>query len=282
MVSAVLVIATNMSALRAQNAMRQAQAGVQRSMERLSTGKRINSPADDPANYAIATRMAADIQGMQQASRNAQDGLSLAQTADGALDGVTGMMQRIRELATQSASGTYSDGDRANMQIEVGQLASQIRQVLSSSAFNGIGLFRPATGAGGGSDVAIQTGANAGDTQSVGIETYDLDSLSKLSVATAGDASQTMTLSDGLLKAVGTSRARLGASMSALSSSVNLLQNSIINETDVYSRIMDVDYGAETMSLTKNQLLLSAATAMLAQANTMPRKLVAMLLDPGN
>ena len=272
------VIATNSAALRAQNAIRQAQAGVQKSMERISTGKRINSPADDPANYFIAARMAADIQGMNQASRNVQDGLSLAQTADAALDGVTAMIQRIHELATAAASGTYSDDDRANMQVEVGQLAAQIGQTLSSTAFNGISLFQPAPG---GGTVTIQAGADGGDTGQVGLETYDPATLSALSVATAADASRTMTLADDLLKATGTSRARLGASMSALSSSMNVLENSVINETDAYDRIMDVDYGAETMALARNQLILDAATAMLAQANTMPRKFVAMLLDPG-
>jgi flagellin len=275
----VFVIATNAAALRAQNAIRQAQAGVQKSMERISTGKRINSPADDPANYFIAARMAADIQGMNQASRNVQDGLSLAQTADGALGDVTSMIQRIHELAIAAASGTYSDDDRANMQIEVGQLATQIGQVLSSTAFNGIALFQPASS--GGGDVTIQAGANGGDTGKVGLETYDPATLSQLSVATAADASRTMTLAEGLLKATDTSRARLGASMSALSSSMNVLENSVINETDAYDRIMDVDYGAETMALARNQLILNAATAMLAQANTMPRKFVAMLLDPG-
>jgi len=274
----VFVIATNAAALRAQNAIRQAQAGVQKSMERISTGKRINSPADDPANYFIAARMAADIQGMQQASRNVQDGLSLAQTADAALGDVTNMIQRIHELATAAASGTYSDDDRANMQVEVGQLAGQIGQILSSTAFNGIGLFQPAPGGGG---VTIQAGANGGDTRSVGLESYDPTTLAALSVATMADASHTMTLSNDLLKATGTSRARLGASMSALTSSMNVLENSVINETDAYNRIMDVDYGAETMALAKNQLILNAATAMLAQANTMPRKFVAMLLDPG-
>jgi flagellin len=209
-----------------------------------------------------------------------QDGLSLAQTADGALDSVTSMIQRIHELAVQSASGTYTDSDRANMQVEAGQLAAQIGQILSSTAFNGIGLFQAASGGGTGGGVAIQNGAAGGNSQSIGIETYDPASLAKLSVATAADASQTMTLSGDLLKAIGTSRARLGATMSALSSSANILENSIINETDAYDRIMDVDYGQETMNLTKNQLILNVATAMLAQANAMPRKLVSMLLDP--
>jgi flagellin len=274
----VLVIVTNTSAMRAQNAMRVAQAGINKSMERISTGKRINSVADDPANYFIAARMASDIAGMQQAERNVADGISMAQTADGVLGDVTDMLQRIRELATQASSGTYSGDDRANMQTEVGQLTAQIKQALSSSKFNGISLFR-STGGAGSASVTIQSGANGNGTKSVGIEDYDQTALDELNVGSADKATATLSISDTLLKAVGTSRARIGATMNTFNSTTDNLENSIINETDAYNRIMAVDYGTETTALAKNQLVMDAATAMLAQANSMPKKLVQMLLN---
>ena len=135
------VINTNSAALRAQNGSRLANKELQTAMERLSTGKRINSAKDDAAGLAIASSMTSQLKGMSQAIRNANDGISLAQTAEGALNEVTNMLQRIRELAVQSKSGTYSNDDRANMDIEVQQLKTQITDVLSNTTFNGVALF---------------------------------------------------------------------------------------------------------------------------------------------
>lgn len=272
-----LSIATNVSAMRAANAMRVAGAAVQRSMERISTGKRINSPADDPANFFIADRMASDIAGLQQSSRNVQDGISFAQTADGALSEATDMMQRIRELAVEAASGTYTDDDRANMQAEVTSLVAQIKAALTSSQFNGRDLFQPSGGADTG--VVVQSGSHAGDTRVIGVEEYDLGTLSQLSVATMSDASSSIGISDGVMKSINASRARLGATMNALSSASNNLDNQIMTESDAYHRLVDVDYGYEATQLAKNQLLMNAATAMLAQANQMPRAMIRVLLD---
>ncbi len=135
------VINTNTAALRAQNGSRVANQALQTAMERLSTGKRINSAKDDAAGLAIASSMTSQIRGMNQAIRNANDGISLAQTADGALNEVTNMLQRIRELAVQSASGTYSDDDRANLQAEVAELGAQIDDIVSNTKFNGVTVF---------------------------------------------------------------------------------------------------------------------------------------------
>src|SRR5690606_16709870 len=135
------VINTNTSAMRAQNAGRVANQALQQAMERLSTGKRINSAKDDAAGLAIASSMTSDIRGMNQAIRNANDGISFAQTAEGALNEVTNMLQRIRELAVQSASGTYSDDDRANLQAEVEQLGAQIDDIVGNTKFNGVTVF---------------------------------------------------------------------------------------------------------------------------------------------
>ena len=157
------VISTNSAALRAQNASRTASDDLSTAMERLSSGSRINSAKDDAAGLAISTSMTSQIRGMSQAIRNANDGVSLAQTADGGLSEVTSMLQRIRELATQSASGTYSDSDRANMQAEVTQLTSQISSSLTSTTFNGVKIF-DTSATGTGTTTKIQVGANSGDT----------------------------------------------------------------------------------------------------------------------
>ncbi|SFO29610.1 flagellin [Sphingomonas sp. OK281] len=162
------VIGTNIAALRSANASNSASAALSTSMERLSTGKRINSAKDDAAGMAIASSMTSQIRGMSQSIRNANDGIALAQTADGALSEVTNMLQRVRELGVQSASGTYSKDDRANMQAEVTQLTSQISSTLNSAEFNGVKLFDTTT-SGTGTKTTIQTGANGGQKVDVNI-----------------------------------------------------------------------------------------------------------------
>ena len=171
------VINTNSSALRAQNASRMAGNQLSTAMERLSSGSRINSAKDDAAGLAISTSMTSTIKGMSQAIRNANDGISLAQTADGALSEVTNMLQRVRELAVQSASGTYSDDDRGNMQAEVSQLTAQITSTLTDSKFNGVTIFDTAKAdttkafgvAGGGTKTSIQVGSGVGETVDINI-----------------------------------------------------------------------------------------------------------------
>lgn len=167
------VIGTNSSALRAANASMSANASLATAMERLSTGKRINSAKDDAAGLAIATSMTSQIKGMNQSIRNANDGISLVQTADGALGEVTNMLQRIRELAVQSASGTYSASDRDNLQAEVSQLTTQITDSLKGAQFNGVSLF----GSDAAKTVAIQVGANSGDAVTVTIDKLDTGDL---------------------------------------------------------------------------------------------------------
>jgi flagellin len=262
------VIGTNIAALRASNANTSASMSLQQSMERLSTGKRINSASDDAAGLAISNSMTSQINGMNQGIRNANDGIAMAQTADGALDEVTNMMQRIRELAVQASSGTYSSSDRTNMQTEVSQLTTQINSILTNTQFNGVNLFDGTAGTSG--TVKIQTGANAADTVSVTFadQTTALD-LSAVTVAgtdgtTANGALATL---DTAIKAVNTARAGFGASESQLQSAVNNMTSDATNLTDARSRIQDADFSAETTNLAKAQILTQASTAMLAQAN---------------
>ena len=262
------VIASNSAALRAQNGSRIANDQLNQAMARLSSGKRINSAADDAAGLAISNSMTSQINGMNQAIRNSNDGISLAQTADGALDEVTNMLQRIRELAVQASSGTYSDNDRTNMQAEVTQLSAQINSNLTNAKFNGNSLFDTA---GGATAIDIQTGYNSGDT--VSITPPDVSTLVTNTTGTGYDiSSQTaatgvLATLDTDLASVGTARANLGAAMSQLNSVVNNLTNNVTNLTAANSQISDADFSAETTNLAKAQILSQASTAMLAQAN---------------
>ena len=167
------VIGTNIAALRASNASSSASTSLEQSMERLSTGKRINSASDDAAGLAIASSLTSQIKGATQAIRNANDGISLAQTADGTLDETTNILQRLRELAVQSASGTYSDGDRTNLQAEVSQLTEQLSSSLTQANFNGVSLFDTSAG-GTGKTTTIQVGSNSGDTVDITIGNIDI------------------------------------------------------------------------------------------------------------
>ena len=256
------VINTNTAALRAQNGSRVANEALQSAMERLSTGKRINSAKDDAAGLAISSSMTSQIRGMSQAIRNANDGISLAQTADGALGEVTNMLQRIRELSVQSASGTYSADDRANLQSEVTQLGAQIDSVIANTKFNGVAVF-------GSSDVTVkvQTGYGSADQTTLTVTGINVSAASGSDISTAAGATTALTNSDAALKAVATTRSSLGAGQSRLESVVNNLSNQVVNLSDARSRIEDADFSAESTNLAKAQILNQASTAMLAQAN---------------
>ena len=269
------VINTNVSALRAQNGSRMATNDLQTAMERLSSGKRINSAKDDAAGLAISSSMTSQIRGMGQAVRNANDGMSMAQTADGALDEVTNMLQRIRELAVQAASGTYSSSDRTNLQTEVTALSSQITAITSNTKFNGVALFDGTAGASG--TVTIQTGSTASDTVNVDFTTLDLSAAGSVALGTVSGATAALASVDTLLGTVATKRAGLGASESRLTSVVNNLTSNITNLTDARSRIQDADFGAETTNLAKAQILSQASTAMLAQANQSQQNVLTLL-----
>jgi flagellin len=267
------VINTNVSALRAQNGSRTADANLQTAMARLSSGKRINSGKDDAAGLAIASSMTSQIRGMSQAVRNANDGMSMAQTADGALDEVTNMLQRIRELAVQAASGTYATADKTNLQTEVTALAGQITAITSNTKFNGVALFTGSAGSGG--TVTIQAGSSTSDTVTIDFSQLDLSAVSSINLSTS--ASGAMTSVDTLLTTVNTKRANLGASESRLTSVVNNLTSNVTNLTDARSRIEDADYGAETTNLAKAQILAQASTAMLAQANSSAQYVLSLI-----
>jgi flagellin len=265
------VIGTNVSSLRAASASTNASSALSTAMERLSTGKRINSAKDDAAGLAISTTMTSQIKGMNQGIRNANDGIAMAQTADGALGEVTNMLQRIRELATQAASDTYSTSDRGNMQTEVTALTTQIQSIVKNTQFNGTALFGvDAEGVGDGAETTkkIQTGANTNDTLDLKIGA--LTSLVNVTVTLGTDAAAAngnLATVDGIIKTVNDVRAGLGAAQSQLQSAVNNTTANVTNLSDARSRIEDADFSAETQALAKAQILSQASTAMLSQAN---------------
>ena len=256
------VIGTNVAALKATNANNSASAALSASIERLSTGKRINSAKDDAAGLAIASSFTSQIRGQSQAIRNANDGIALAQTADGALGEVTNILQRVRELAVQSASGTYATADRTNLQAEVTQLTAQLTDIQAKTTFNGVALVGTAA-----ATVAIQTGANSADTVSLAVGGVDLTAVIAADISTAAGATAALGLADTALGTVNTQRATLGAGQSRLGSVVNTLTSSVANLTDARSRIEDVDFSTETTELAKAQILSQASTALISQAN---------------
>jgi len=271
------VINTNISALRASNASIAANKMLGTAMERLSTGKRINSAKDDAAGLAIATSMTAQIKGMGQGIRNANDGISLAQTAEGALSEVSNMLQRIRELAVQGASGTFQTSDRAAMQSEVSNLTQQISDVLGNTTFNGISLFSTTVG----TDVTIdiQTGAESGQVVTLTSTAIDGTNISAaaLDVTTTALASTTMDNVDLALNDVNAARASLGGGQNRLESAVNNMTSNIANLSDARSRIEDADYSVETTNMAKAQILSQASTAMIAQANQAQQNVLTLL-----
>ena len=272
------VINTNIGALKAANASNDAGQALGTAMERLSTGKRINSAKDDAAGLAIATSMTSQVRGMNQGIRNANDGISMAQTAEGALSEVTNMLQRQRELTVQASNNTYSADDLANLASEMDALNTQITSVLANSEFNGQKLFDASAGTAG--VVSVQAGANEADAIDIDLST-NLTTDADLAAAAAVDvealAAGDIALFDTAIKTVSTVRAGLGASQNQLESAVTNLNNNITNLSDARSRIEDTDYSAETTALAKSQILSQASSAMLAQANQSQQNVLSLL-----
>jgi flagellin len=272
------VINTNIGAIKASNASNAANKMLGVAMERLSTGKRINSAKDDAAGMAIATSMTASVRGMNQGIRNANDGISLAQTAEGALSEVTNMVQRVRELAVQSASGTYQDAtDRVYMQTEVDELTAQIDQVITNTQYNGVTMFDGTT-----TTITIQAGADGSDT--VDLVMADLTTLAasggaagSYDVSSATAANTLLGTLDTELDSLSSARATLGAGQNRLESVVNNLNNNVTNLSDARSRIEDTDYSVETTAMAKAQILSQASTAMIAQANQSQQNVLSLL-----
>lgn len=275
------VIATNTNAMRATAASVSANSALSTAMERLSTGKRINSAKDDAAGLAIAASMTSQIRGMSQGIRNANDGISMAQTAEGSLDEVTNMLQRMRELAVQAGNDTYSTADKKNIAAEQKALATQIDSVLKNTQFNGQNLFDGSAGSAGDGKVVIQAGANSADTVTLDLSTDLTAAASKTTTVTAAASATTpitdLSQFDDAITEIANTRAGLGASQNQLESAVNNLTSNVTNLSDAQSRIEDADFSTESTNLAKAQILSQASTAMLAQANQSQQSVLKLL-----
>jgi flagellin len=262
-----LRIQNNVEALTAHRSLNQTSDKIAKSMERLSSGYRINRAADDAAGLSISERMRSQINGLAQANRNIQDGVSMVQTAEGNLDEVHSMLQRVRELAVQYKNGTLSSDDQAAIQTEVNQLASEIERIGGSAKFNGISLLS------GTGTVTFQVGVNDGD--SITVSTISLGS----TVGSFTDLSDAAALSaiDTAISSVSSARATFGAVQNRLDHAMASTQVYAENLTAAESRVRDVDMAAEMVELTKNQILQQAGTSMLAQANQAPQSILSLI-----
>lgn len=243
-------------------------------MERLSSGLRINRAADDPAGLAISEKMRAQIHGLNQASRNAQDAISMIQTGEGGLNETHSILQRMRELAVQAANDTNTDSDRQSIQNEINQLTEEITRIGSDTEFNTIKLLN-----GSKTSFSIQVGANAGQTMT--IETSDLRApalgIASIDVTTQSGASSAIDLFDNAIESVSHQRSKFGAYSNRLEHTISNLDNTAENLTAAESRIRDADMAREMMNQTKASILAQVAMAMMIQANQSQKSILQLL-----
>ena len=276
------VINTNVSALYSQNAMKVNSRAMSSAMQQLSTGSRINSAADDAAGLAIGQSMTSQIRGLNQAVRNANDGINMMQTAEGAMVEQSNMLQRMSELATQATNGTYNDTQRGYLNTEFTALTTQIGNIASQTTWNGRQLLDGTdTGSIGGSSgvFVFQVGQSSGHTISVTIGAMDAAglSVSGLAISNASDASAAITTIASALDTINSQRATIGAGINQLTYAADNLTNISSNVTASRSSIMDTDYAQASTQLSKTQIIQQASTAMLAQANQQPQSVLALL-----
>lgn len=275
-----MFVNTNVSALNAQRQLTNSSNALSQSFERLSSGFRINSASDDAAGLQISDRMTSQINGLNQAVRNANDGISLAQTAEGALNETTNSLQRIRQLAVQSQSGINSEEDQVAMQKEITALVTEIDRIANDTEFNNQRVFN-------GNDRSFLVGAEAGQTITVkldsGMNAADLgdgtNNISEINITTGGTvgAADALAVIDGAISKVNGMRADLGAVQNRFDSTIRNLTNVSENTASARSRIRDTDFATETAELTRNQILQQASSTILAQANQRPQSALQLL-----
>ncbi|MBP2027744.1 flagellin [Acetoanaerobium pronyense] len=274
-------INTNIAALNSHRMLQGNSLASARNLEKLSSGKRINRASDDAAGLAISEKMNAQILGLKMASKNSMDGVSLIQTAEGALNEVHSMLQRMRELAVQAANDTNQSEDREALQGEIDQLIEEIDRIGTNTEFNGIGLFNGTTVSGTfiGQKIKIQNGANS--NQMVEIELNKIDStelvLSGIGVSSNIDSNLAIGRLDDAISKISEQRAKLGAYQNRLEKTIANLDNTAENLTAARSRIQDTDMALEMSEFTKFNILQQAGTSMLAQANQQPQMMLQLL-----
>jgi flagellin len=276
-----MVINTNMGSINSQRQLTSTNNHLSTSMERLSSGLRINSAKDDAAGLAISNKMTSQIRGMTVAVRNANDGISLAQTAESAMGTMTETMQRMRDLAVQSSNDAAVTGsDREKLQTEFKQLNDELTRIISNTEFNGKKIINGSLASG----AAIQVGANTASDNQITVTISNMSatiaSVTGVSIGSGATASGALAAIDALdaaIKAIDTSRASLGAIQNRFTTTISNLQSSIENQSAARSRITDTDFAMETASLSRNQILQQAGTAMLAQANQSGQSVLSLL-----
>ena len=277
-----LVINTNVASLNAQRNLGTSQIELNRSMQRLSSGLRVNSAKDDAAGLAISDRMTSQIRGLNQAVRNANDGISMAQTAEGALQETTNLLQRMREISVQSANDTNTDSDRASLDAEFQQLKEEIDRISSTTAFNNQVLL-DGSFSGAGKAAIFHVGANASQIISLNVAAANTGALgsgkfvSALNVSKLSTANSAIKIIDAAIADVDVIRGDLGAVMNRLESTIANLSNVAENITASRSRILDADIAQETSAMTKNNILQQAGVSVLAQANQTPQLALSLL-----
>ena len=281
------VINTNIMSLNAQRNLSATQSALATSVQRLSTGLRVNSAKDDAAGLAIAERMNTQVRGMNVAIRNANDAISLAQTAEGALSKINDMGQRMRELAVQSANATNNATDRESLDAEFQALSAEIKRNLEGTSFNGTKLFAALA------TMTFQVGANNATTDQIAVVTANLTTETSMTgilgggaggggaaaadIKEVGKSREALDKLDKMLATVNAKRAEFGATQNRFEAVIQTLQVSAENQTAARSRIMDADFASETAALTRSQVLQQAGTAMLSQANSLPNNVLSLL-----
>jgi flagellin len=269
-------INTNVLSLTTQRNLGANQSSLGTSMQRLSSGLRVNTSKDDAAGMAIASRMETQVRGMNVATRNASDAISLVQTAEGAIGKVSDMLQRMRELSVQAANATNNTGDRGNLDSEFQQLALEVTRTIANTRFNGKAIL-----AGDAGTSSYQVGANSVDQ--VAVVTTQLNSAAEITnvtggaITTVGAASTAMSNIDAALTLVNTQRAVYGAVQNRFEAMIQVLQVNTENTSAAKGRIMDADFAVETSNLSRAQILQQAAQAMVAQANSLPQQVLQLL-----
>lgn len=269
-----LRVNTNITSMNAQRNLSSVTSRLQGNFKRLSSGLRIATAADDAAGLGISERMRSQIRSYGAASRNAQDGISLVQTAEGALNEVNAILNRMRELSIQSANGTLSTSDRSVINTEYQELISEIDRIAGTASFNGVSLLSSTA-----TTISIQAGINQGEVISIGLEsiTSSTLSISSLAVTSAAAATAALAVLDTAIDSVTTTRGALGAAQNRLSSAIASIQNAQENLASAESRIRDVDVAQETADLTRNTIMQQAAISVLSQANTQPQLALSLL-----
>ena len=270
-----IVVNTNIPSVAASRALYETRKDLETAMERLSSGKRINGAKDDAAGLTVVSRMKAQIASLNQAVRNANDGISLAQTYDGAADEIDGILVRMRELATQSANGTYLTADRTNMEQEFQHLLSEITRISTQTKWNGTFVLPNASN----TTVSVMAGFASGDTISISLDDLTITTLAihAATLTSASAASSSLASIDGAISTVMAARAKIGAITNRLEHTASNLMNVVQRTEEAKSRILDADFAAESAALAKANVLAQAGTAMLAQANQTPQYILTLL-----